>query len=245
MSERALIPLLLLCFLALCSCSTISFERKDEGNTFFSMADPRVQVHINPSFRYIGEFTMARRHQNVQGARNLLVNNNSYLFAEIGKDNSLTKGVVIRVDKVNRSSWQPDLFSDIKNKLVADYEQIGSERYEHFIAVRSDIFTPDEMDFVIAEGMKNAGPVMIGERLSYSGYRIPKCFMVEAFGIRTGAGNDTKFCIYYFEDLARLDEQFSCREWIRGDLPPADREAVVKRFVESRKRDLSFAKNVK
>ena len=116
MSERALIPLLLLCFLALCSCSTISFERKVEGNTFFSMADPRVQVHINPSFRYIGEFTMARRHQNVQGARNLLVNNNSYLFAEIGKDNSLTKGVVIRVDKVNRSSWQPDLFSDIKNK---------------------------------------------------------------------------------------------------------------------------------
>lgn len=239
MKERALIPLL--CFLALCSCSTITFERKVEYNTFFSMADPRIQVHVNPGFRYIGEVAMARRHQNVQGARNLLVNNSSYLFAEIGEGNSLTKGVVIRVDKVNRSSWQPDLFSDIKNKLVADYEQIGTERYEHFIAVRSDIFTPDEMDFVVAEGMKNVAPAMLGERLSYSGYRIPKWFMVEAFGIRAGAGNDTKLCIYYFEDLARLDEQLSCREWIRDDLPPAGRESVVKRFVESRKRGLSFA----
>ncbi|HPW67887.1 MAG: hypothetical protein WDA72_12555 [Desulfomonilia bacterium] len=243
MKERALI--LLLCLLVLCSCSTISFERKVEGNTFFSMADPRVRVNVNPGFRYIGEVAMARRHQNVQGARNLLVNNNSYVFAEIGQDNSLTKGVVIRVDKVNRSSWQPDLFSDIKNKLVTDYEQIGAERYEHFIAVRSDIFTPDEMDFIIAQGMKNAGPAILGERLSYSGYRIPKCFMVEAFGIRAGASNDTKLCIYYFEDLARLDEQYPCREWIRDDLPPAGREPVVKRFVESRKRGLSFAENVK
>ena len=243
MKERALIPLL--CFLALCSCSTITFERKVEDNTFLSIADPRVQVHVNPGFQYIGEVTMARRHQNVQGARNLLVSNNSYVFAEIGEHNILAKGVIIRVDKVSRSSWQPDLFSDDKNKLVTDYEQIGTERYEHFIAVRSDIFTPDEMDFVIAEGMKYAGPVMLDERLSYNGYRIPKCFMVEAFGIRAGAGNDTKLCIYYFEDLARLDEQFSCREWIRGDLSPAGREAVVKSFIESRKRGLSFAKDVK
>lgn len=239
MKERAAGALL--CLLVLCGCSTITFERKVENGTFFSMVDPKVQVSVSPGFRYIGEFTMARHHQNVHGARNLLVNSNSYLFAQIDQDNILRKGVIIRVDKVKKSSWQPDLFAGLKNKLVADYEEIGPDRYEHFIAVRSDIFTPDEMDFIIAQGLKDVGPVMQGERLSYSGYKIPKCFMVEAFGTRAGAGNDTKFCVWYFEDLSNVDERFSCREWTKADMTDGDRQIAVMLFTESRKKNLSIA----
>jgi hypothetical protein len=234
-----------LCLLALCGCSTISFERKVEDNTFFSFSDPRVQVHVTPGFRYIGEVVMARRHQNVRGARNLLVNNSSYVFAQIGRDGTLAKGAVIRVDRVKKSGWQSDLFADIKNKLVADYENIGFDRYEHFIAVRSDIFTTDEMNFVISEGLKSPGAAVQGGHPGRIGYRIPKCFLVEAFGMRAGAGNDTKFCLYYFEDLAGIDERFSCREWIRGEMPAIEREAALRRFIESRKRNISITKHKK
>ncbi|HRR68040.1 MAG TPA: hypothetical protein P5146_01970 [Desulfomonilia bacterium] len=229
-----------LCLLAVCGCSTITFERKVENSIFFSLADPKLQVHVNPQLTYIGETAIARHHQNVHGARNLMVNSSSYLFVRIDQDNFIRSGVIIRVDRVKKSSWQPDLFADIKNKLVTDYEQIGHERFEHFIAVRSDIFTVDEMAFILTESGKGSGPVTDGERLSSMGCKIPKCFLYESFGIRAGAGRDTKFSISYFEDLASIDEGLSCREWIKADVHDADQRAAVRRFIESRKKNVSI-----
>ncbi len=229
-------------FVVFSGCSAITFERKVENNTFTSMADPKVQIRINPQFRYIGQVSTSSHHQSVHGARGLLVSYNSYLFAEVGDDNVLRKGVIIRVDKISKSYWDTDMFADVKNKLVSDYEDINMDRYEHFMAVRSDIFTNDEMDYVIKEGMKNVKPVMRGDKLAYSGFVIPKCFMVEAFGIRAGAGNDTRLCVYYFEDLMDIDDSSSCREWIKGDITPDGQERSKKLFTESMKKAITFTK---
>jgi len=230
------------CFVVFTGCSAITFERKVENNTFTSMADPKVQIQVNPQFRYIGQINSSSHHQSVHGTRGLLVSYNSYLFADVGDDNVLRKGVIIRVDKISKSYWDTDMFADVKNKLVSDYEDINTDRYEHFLAVRSDIFSKDEMDYVIKEGMKNVRPVMRGDKLAYSGFVIPKCFLVEAFGTRAGAGNDTRLSMYYFEDLMDMDDSFSCREWIKGEATPEDQENAKKLFIESRKKAITFTK---
>ena len=233
---------LTVCCFFVCSCTTISFERKVEDNTFTSMSDPKVRVEVSPSFQYIGKVSTARHHQKVQGSRRMLVNYNSYIFANIDHNNFIKQGVIIRLDKVKKSSWQSDLFEEVKNKLVSDYVDITSERFEHFIAVKSDIFTKDEMDFVISEGMKKIStPANSAGRLSYSGYSIPKCFMVEGFGRRTGVGNDTKMCVYFFEDLTEINDEFSCRSWVRGDVSTQDQDSAFRYFLEDRKKNMTIS----
>jgi hypothetical protein len=170
------------------------------------------------------------------------VNYNSYLFVDIGDDNIIKRGIIIRADKINKSYWDSDIFSDVKNKLLSDYEDINFDRYEHFVAVRSDIFTEDEMGYVMSEGMKNVKAVMRDAKLTYSGYSIPKCFMVEGMGIRAGAGYDIRMCIYYFEDLRIIGEGLSCKDLIKGDASPEDSDRARKIFLESRKKAMTFVK---
>lgn len=226
-----------------CGCSTLSFDRKVENNVFISKSQPDIKVEVNTAFTYIGKVSTARHHQKVQGSQRLLVNYNSYLFANIDNNNYIKQGVIIRLDKVSKSFWQSDLFEDVKNKLISDYVEWGGERYEHFIAVRSDIFTKDEIDFIISEGMKNIVETTdnIG-RLNYRGYSIPKCFMVEGFGKRAGVGNDTRVCVYYYEDLSEIDDEFQCRDWVRGDVSGDELERAFKVFLERRKKDVDISK---
>jgi hypothetical protein len=234
------------CFIFLCSCSTISFERKVEDNIFISTSDPKIRVAVNPDFQYIGKISTARHHQKVQGSRRMLVNYNSYLFAQIDENNFIKQGVIIRLDKVKKSSWQSDLFADLKNKLISDYVDINLDRYEHYIAVKSDIFTKDEMDFIISEGMKNnaSSGDNVG-RLNYCGYSIPKCFMIEGFGKRAGVGNDIRTCIYYFEDLTEIDNDFSCKYWVKGEVSSDDLDRASRNLINKRKKALTIHPSIR
>ncbi len=229
--------------IAVCSCSTLPFDRKVENNVFTSKSQPDIRVEVSTDFTYIGKVSTARHHQKVQGTQRLLVNYNSYLFANIDSNNYIKQGVIIRLDKVNKSFWQSDLFADVKNKLVSDYVEFDGERYEHFVAVRSDIFSKDEIDFIISEGMKNivATTDSIG-RLNYRGYSIPKCFMVEGFGKRAGVGNDIRACVYYFQDLSEIDDEFQCRDWVRGDVSGNEIERAYKIFLKRRNNDVKISK---
>ncbi len=239
---RKLLVMMVVGCMVLIGCTAITFERKVEDNTFISMGSPNLQVQVSPEFRYIGQVSSSKHNQKVGGVRGLLVNYNSYLFADIGDDNIIKRGVIIRVDKVGKSYWDADLFAEIKNKIVSDYFDINNERYEHVIAVRSDIFTQDEIDYIIQEGLKNEKAVIRNKKLTYSGYSIPKCFIMEAFGIRSGAGYDTKLTICYYQDLSAIDESFTCREMTKGDISAEDQEKAKKTLMELRKKAITFIK---
>jgi len=243
---RRLLLLLVFGCIMVCGCSTLSLDKKVENNVFVSRSEPNVRVEVNPSFTYIGNISTSRHHQKVQGTQRLLVKYNSYVFANIDNNNYIRQGVIIRLDKVSKSFWQSDLFSDIKNKLISDYIDIDGESYEHFISVRSDIFTKDEIDYIISEGMKNIVETTdkIG-RLNYRGYSIPKCFMVEGFGKRAGVGNDLRLSIYYYEDLVDIDDEFKCKDWVRGDVSGDELDRAFKIFTERRKNDLSITKMIR
>jgi hypothetical protein len=238
MIRRSIIAALVICLIA--GCSGIGLDRKVENNTFTSLADPEVQIQVSPSFTYLGKVSTSRQHQIINGAKGLLVSYSSYLFLDIGKDNVIRKGVLIRVDKINRGSWGPGLFDDVKNKLTSDELEMNGQRYEHFTAIRSDIFTDDEMKYVSSRGASEAKPVMMGGRMTYSGYIMPKCFMMEAFGLRAGSGSDVRLCVYYFEDLAEIDDGPTCKEWVKGDMLPEDQERIRTMFMNSRESALTF-----
>ncbi|HNY65555.1 MAG TPA: hypothetical protein PKM41_08945 [Deltaproteobacteria bacterium] len=242
---KKLIVLAVLAVAAVSGCAGIPVDRKVEDNTFISMADPMVQIRVDPTLDYLGKVGTARHHQSINGTTGLLVNYSSYLFLERDKDNVIKRGVVIRVDRIGKGSWKADLFADVKSRLVSDYLDIGGRRYEHFIAVRSDIFTDVEMAYIHGSEAQDETPVTKGGKATRTGWALPKCFMVEGFGVIAGAGSDTRMCVYYFEDVEEIDDEASCRDWLRGEMSPEDLDRAKLVFTSSRDGYLSFGEKLR
>jgi hypothetical protein len=229
----------------LLGCSGIALDRKVEDNTFVSPSYPEVRIRVSPSLGYIGKTGTARHHQSINGTSGLLVNYSSHLFLERDRDNTIRRGVIIRVDRMSKGSWETDLFSGVKNRIASDYQEMNGCRYEHFLAVRSDIFTDCETDFITGRGGAAAKPVTLDGKMTFSGYVIPKCCMMEAFGMIAGANRDTRICVFYFEDLARMSGCPSCNDWMRGDIRPGDQERIKAAFMRSRASALTFVEKLR
>jgi hypothetical protein len=221
-------------------CSGLAQERKVEGNAFISLVEPVVRIQVSPSFRYIGKVGTSRHHQTVNGAKGLLVTYTSWLFLVIGEDSVIRQGVIIRVDRIGKGSWGSEVFSDLKNKLVWNYQTMAGRRYEHVLALCSDIFTDDETACVSHVGEAGLKPAMKGGRMTFTGFTMPKCFLTEAFGTRAGAGSDTRMCVFYFQSLSELEGGGTCSGWGRGGMAVQDRQRVLALFRGSRYKALSF-----
>lgn len=213
----------------------------DSNNIFDSSSEPKLSIEVSQNLQYLGEVEQKGKHKEKIGSRSLQIKKFSYLFGRVESGKRLERGILVRIEHVQKGSWRPEIFIDEGYMLVEDDVMFGSKIYQHMVTVTSSMFTPAEMELIENEGK-------LPERDSTSpffsktekvrlkqGYVVPDCYMVEAFGRRAGRMNDIKIMIYYFEDVDNVSTAYTCRDWQSQDASMSDKRYLLNDFIDRNK----------
>jgi hypothetical protein len=213
---------MILCLGFIISCTAIKVERKVQDNIFYSSANPKIKIEINPDFKYIGDIerTYYKKYKTQLGGTK--VDKVIYLFGIIDNNKILERGIVIKITTIRQGSWLPDLFENKKYKVDSGFVNISKERYQYAV-----FFSTARWD--------------VESYLFDKGVKIPNCSIVKSIAWIVGIDKKTNIKIDYIEDISfNRDRGYSCKEWREVNQLSDDQKVYLKQFLDRSEKNITI-----
>lgn len=189
-------------------------------NNVFTSSFPEIKLQIGRDLKYLGtvriaENTPSRNSDNVDRDEKTF-DADAYLFGQIGPNNRIAKGVLIRVLVMygDPSQVVPEIFSKTgANKLESGDMKILETQYQYTLYTEPELLIPKEKD-------------LLGSS------RMPSCLLVKQLSSRFGLGNKSRVQIFYFEDLTGACGNRRCDACLDSPDRAAERKPLIKAFTD-------------
>jgi hypothetical protein len=240
MKSKVIYPVIIMTafFLFLNGCGTfdknlgilqLQTQRSVENNVFTS-SFPEIKLQISQDLKYLGTVQLAesvetRISDKVNpGDRSLEAN--SYLFGQIGQNNRIAKGVLIRVLVMygDPSQVVPEIFFKTGANILESGEmKIIEAQYQYNLYSAPELLAPKEKDLL-------------------AGSRIPSCFLVKQLSSKSGLGNKSRIQIFYFEDLAGICGNQPCGTCLESQNRTTEQKQFINEFTDRSFTTIRFMK---
>jgi hypothetical protein len=238
MKNKTIFPIIILTvfFLTLNGCGTfdknlgilqLQTQRVVENNVFTS-SFPEIKLQVSPDFKYMGTVPLAEsietRISDKVNERSL--DANAYLFGQIGQNNRITKGVLIRVLVMygDPSQVVPEIFFKTGRNILESGEiKILEAQYQYDLYAASELLAPKEKDLLASS-------------------RMPSCILVKQLLSKSGLGNKSRLQILYFEDLTSACGNQPCGTCLDSQNRTEERKPFIKEFTDRSYASIRFLK---
>jgi hypothetical protein len=237
MKNKTIFPIIILTFfLTLNGCGTfdknlgilqLQTQRSVENNLFTS-SFPEIKLKISPDFKYMGTVPLA---EGVETRISDKVNEksldaNAYLFGQIGRNNRIEKGILIRLLVMygDPSQVVPEIFFKTGVNILESGEiKILEAQYQYDLYTATELLAPKEKDLLASS-------------------RIPPCILVKQLSSKSGLGNKSRLQILYFEDLTSTCGNQPCGNCLDSQNRTEERKPFIKEFNDRSYTSLRFLK---
>jgi hypothetical protein len=225
-------------FLTLNGCGTfdknlgilqLQTQRSVENNVFTS-SFPEIKLQISQDIKYLGTVQLAEsvetRISDTVNPGDRSLDANSYLFGQIGQNNRVAKGVLIRtlVMYGDPSQVVPEIFFKTGANILESGEmKILEAQYQYDLYAASELLAPKEKDLLASS-------------------RLPSCFLVKQLSSRSGLGNKSRVQIFYFEDLSSTCGNQTCGTCFDSQNRTTERNQFIKEFTDRSFTSIRFLK---
>ncbi|MFC1877884.1 hypothetical protein ACFL2E_11550 [Thermodesulfobacteriota bacterium] len=117
----------------LCSCA--GRERGVQDNMFYSSSIPKLNIKINPDFKYAESQSSSDRGTNPM-AGDKMANVDVERYSFYNGDTNRSVEIIIQEITTNRWFWMPDHFRNTKNKIESGDTIVNGKNYKYCIAVQ-------------------------------------------------------------------------------------------------------------
>lgn len=194
-----------------------------DNNIFYSSHYPKIDIKINPDFKYIGKQERAKHIKYAYDPGGSKVEANTYTFCQIGDNKIVKKGVLIGFYRISQGYWLPDLFSNVKNKLDSGSVKIKGKSYQYAVNAAARFFPRD-----------------VKEAIYDRGYIISNCYLWKGLARTVTRTEDTKTYIYYFEDIAYGDIKYGCGQWQNATMLSDEQTVFLKEFIDRSEKNIQI-----
>ncbi len=226
---------IVLLFLSGCSSMEKSLKefqvRRDVENNMFSSSFPSLRIKVSDSLAYLGSVQADKEERGPATSAGDSTESNfdaaTYLFAQSGPDNSLTRGIIIRVmvaaGDPNQEA-QKNFLREIQplSTLESGKVKILEEEYRYDLYLDQNVFTKEEKDLLLKKA------------------DIPSCFLVKQLAKKEGFGGKARALIYYFEDVSLTCAGLACGECLDIGKPSPGQQRLLDDFTERSFRAVRF-----
>lgn len=229
MKNKAIYPVILMTafFLLLNGCGALeknlgilqSRTHRSIENNVLTSSFPEIKLQISQDLKYLGTVKLAEsvegRNSDNSDRDERTFDANAYLFGQIGPNNRITKGVLIRMLVMygDPSQVAPDIFLKTgANKLESGDMKILETQYQYDLYTEPDPLAPKEKDLL------KGG--------------LPSCFLVKALSSRFGLGNKSRIQILYFEDLTGVCGNQRCGACLDSRSRTSQQKQFIREFTD-------------
>jgi hypothetical protein len=214
---------MILCSGFVLSCAEMKVERGVQNNIFYSSANPKIKIEINPDFKYIDDIEGTYYLEYEWQFGGSKVDKVIYLFGIIGNNKILERGIVIRIYTMRWGYWLPDLFANTKYKLNSGFVKISKERYQYAVFPSTERYGDVEV-YLFDKGVK-----------------VPNCCIVKSIARIVGNDKGSFVIIDYIEDINfNRDRKYSCKEWREVNQLSDDQKVYLKQFLDRSKKNIKI-----
>ena len=195
----------LTCFLIVAATKPERYVRDNE----FNSSSPKLQVKIDPKFKYLGPLDYTVEQQSPDNLRLVSYETKSYVFAD-ALNNQLKKAIYIQIRR-EQTKYVGNLLGDAKANLKSGMCSLGDKEYTCF--TRLIFLSPNEpMAKFIAE----------------QGYGIPACVLARTYARVDSTVGNYLVVMTYLENLP--PSGLSCESWLVEDRLSTEHEQYVEQF---------------
>jgi hypothetical protein len=177
----------------------MKIERGVRNNVFYSSSNPKINIKINPDFKYLGKVEKNNYvyYKDFPVGGGSFFKSEEYVFGYINDNNTLTQGVWIIIKTLNEGYWLPDLYSSWKFKLDSGFVKVHGKTYQYSIQAFERVFEKEVKKMIIDNG-----------------YRILNCYLVKGISSLIGVDDKTMINIFYIEDINyNQDSRYQCTDY--------------------------------
>jgi hypothetical protein len=190
-------------------------DSRSVTNNLFSSSRPRLNVKVNPRYKYLGKINHTVIVPTADRARVNRYAAESYVFVD-STGNHVNKAFYIQI-RNEQTSHSVNLLGDMRVNLQSGFCQLGEQEYR----CRTRVVFPTR---------EGAVPKLIMEK----GYTIPECVLTRAYTRIDSTNGNFLLILSYNEDLSRSG--LDCGAWLSKDELAAEQELFLDGF-ERRCRD--------
>ncbi len=194
-NRKSLIFFIAISLFLISGCVGTQIERSVQDNLFTSSESPKIQIKINPDFKYLGKYEDTRSLLHATQGQSAEVKHITYLFCKIGNDKRIKKIITINFqDLQSPKYWLGDLFGKVSEQIDLGTRQITGKTYQWMLRSTNNPTTKE-----------------VNKALFDGGFRTHRCYLQKVIGRIANMDSSSKMYIGYAENVEDL--MTSCHEW--------------------------------
>jgi hypothetical protein len=186
-------------------------------DNMFSSSSPRLQVKVDPQFKYLGKLDYTVEQQSPDRLQLVSYETRSYIFVNTAV-NQLKKAVYIQLRR-EQTKYVGNLLGDAKENVRSGICSLGQKEYNCF--TRIIFLSADEP---------------VAGFISEKGYSLPVCVLARTYARADVSAGNYLVVITYLENMSGSDP--GCESWQAGQPLTGEQKRFLDQF--DRNREASF-----